>query len=65
MSCSYKEVSSDGYGTTWKTGCGHRIGISSPMEVGFSLTPLPNEDGKFCRYCGKLIIIQEKKIKFN
>lgn len=55
--CTYIKIRSDGYGTDWKTKCGHAVRCEAPMEVGFSFDPLPNEDGEFCRYCGKKIHI--------
>lgn len=59
--CEYKKKSSDGYGTNWWTECGHRVRCEAHIEVGFNSAPLPNEDGKFCHYCGKEIIIKEKR----
>lgn len=57
--CEYIKQSQDGYGTNWKTSCGHKIRYNAPIEVGFSSAPLPNESGKFCSFCGKLIEIPE------
>lgn len=59
--CIYKKASSDGYGTNWKTQCGRRVRCEAPIEVGMSFPPLPNEDGKFCHYCGKEILIAVTK----
>lgn len=52
MTCTYTKKSMDSYGTNWKTQCGHIVRCEAPIEVGFSFDPLPNEDGKFCPYCG-------------
>jgi hypothetical protein len=61
--CNYvfNNIQSDGYHDQWDTSCGKSIGIASPMEVGFSYAPLPNSDGKYCHYCGKLIEIKGRK----
>lgn len=58
--CTYTETGSDGYGTNWKTECGSNIRMEAPIEVGISFAPKPNEDGKFCYYCGKEIALKEK-----
>lgn len=58
--CTYTEGKSDGYGTNWKTACGKRVRCEAPIEVGFSFAPKPNEDGKFCHFCGKEIVLKEK-----
>lgn len=50
-----KESRWSGYGTDWKSACGHSVRCEAPIDVGFSSAPLPNEDGKFCHYCGKVI----------
>lgn len=53
--CIYTMGTQNGYETAWKTECGHVIVMRTPVEVGFAPAPLPNEDGKFCHYCGKVI----------
>lgn len=53
--CKYTRIKSDGYGVDWKTQCGREVRCESPIEVGFSSAPLPNEDGDYCHYCGKII----------
>ena len=60
--CKYKKVSVDGYGTDWKTQCGKKLRCEAPIDVGFSFAPLPNEDGKYCHFCGKLIKLVKKKV---
>lgn len=61
-SCAYRKTSSDGYGTNWRTACGHRVRCEAPIEVGMSFAPLPNADGAiYCPYCGKLIELKERK----
>ena len=56
--CTYEKTSADGYGTNWETECGRMLRMEAPIEVGFSFAPLPNEDGKFCQYCGKKILLK-------
>lgn len=58
--CVYTQISMNGYGTDWQSQCGHRLRIASPMEVGWSIAPLPNADGKFCSYCGREIEIRKE-----
>ena len=60
MKCFYTKGRSDGWGVEWKTQCGHKVHCETPEEVGICFAPLPNEDGKFCRYCGKEIELKEK-----
>ncbi len=59
MTCVYTKQKIDGYGTDWTTSCGHAVRCESSINVGFSFDPLPNEDGKYCHYCGKLIELRE------
>jgi hypothetical protein len=61
--CKYTKTSMDGFGTNWKTHCGHEIRYKAPMEVGFAPAPLPNDYEKFCGYCGGKIILEEMKGK--
>ena len=58
--CLYTKTKSDGYGAEWKTACGEDIYCETPDDVGICFPPLPNEDGKFCHFCGKEIKIKEK-----
>lgn len=58
--CTYKKGKADGFGTEWKTACGYDVYCSTPTEVGFSPAPLPNEVGRFCPYCGRLISLDAK-----
>ena len=58
--CTYTKGKSDSYGTNWKTACGNHVRCEAPIDVGFSFDPLPNENGKFCHFCGKEIALKEK-----
>jgi hypothetical protein len=61
MNCEYRKVDQDGYGADWKTACGHQIRMEAPIEVGFSLPPLPTDDGhKFCGFCGRPIQLKDQ-----
>lgn len=57
--CTYTKAKQDSYGTNWDTGCGSHVRCEAPIDVGFSFDPLPNEGGKFCPYCGKLIELEQ------
>ena len=57
-SCLYIKTSSDGYGANWTTECGRTIRIKAPIEVGCAPAPLPNIDGAYCHYCGRLIKLE-------
>jgi hypothetical protein len=59
--CLYSRVKSDGYETTWKTACREKVYCQVPEEVGFCSAPLPNENGKFCHFCGNMIELDVKK----
>ena len=58
--CKYIKVFENGYHADWASACGERIRMVGPMEVGMPLNPLPNEEGKYCRFCGNLIAIDAK-----
>ena len=58
--CTYTKGKSDSYGTNWKTACGNHVRCEAPTDVDFSFDPLPNENGKFCHFCGKEIALKEK-----
>jgi hypothetical protein len=58
--CVYTIKHQDGFVTQWRTGCAHETHISAPEEVGFSLAPMPNAYGKYCRFCGKVIVVGGK-----
>lgn len=58
--CVYTQTGIDGYGTNWVTACGRFVRVEAPIEVGFCPAPMPNEDGKFCHYCGLEIELKEK-----
>lgn len=55
--CRYTEGKVDGWGADWTTGCGRTVRCETPIDVGPQFPPLPNSDGKFCHYCGKLIVL--------
>lgn len=55
--CRYTKGKVDGWGTDWTTGCGRTVRCETPIDVGPQFPPLPNSDGKFCHYCGKLIVL--------
>ena len=59
--CTYTKKSSDSYGTNWTTQCGNGVRCEAPIDVGFSFDPLPNENGKFCHFCGGEILLKDKK----
>ncbi len=55
--CTYTVKEKDGFGTLWTTGCRGRLYVAAPVEVGLSFAPMPNEDGKFCSFCGGVIVL--------
>lgn len=59
--CTYKKVKSDSYNDYWKTECGRTVAVAAPIEVGMCFPPKPNEDGKFCPYCGGFIELKGTK----
>lgn len=59
--CTYKVKEMDGFGTLWATECGEGLYVAAPEAIGFSLAPMPNADGKFCRFCGNKIILKDQK----
>ena len=61
--CVYTIKDQDGFGTAWTTGCGSEMYISAPEEVGFSFAPMPNANGKHCRFCGKVIVVKDKRAR--
>ena len=61
--CVYTIKEQDGFGTAWTTGCGSEMYISAPEEVGFSFAPMPNANGKHCRFCGKVIVVKDKRAR--
>lgn len=58
--CTYEEAQRTGYYTDWKTACGEDVRCDVPEEVGICFAPKPNEHGKYCHFCGKLIVLKEK-----
>ena len=60
MTCTYTKIKADDWETVWKTQCGNKVYCKVPEEVGICFAPLPNENGKFCYYCGKEIELKEK-----
>lgn len=56
--CLYTKKSVTPYRTTWETTCGNSVSCPVPEEVGMCFAPLPNEYGKYCSYCGKLIEVE-------
>ena len=55
--CLYTKVGEDGYGVDWNTTCGFSLRCEGPIDIGMPAHPLPNEDGAYCRFCGKLITL--------
>ena len=60
--CKYTKHSQDSYGTNWRTACGNKVRCEAPIDVGFSFDPLPNEGGKFCHFCGGLIVLHKPPV---
>lgn len=61
QSCTYTVKEMDGFGTLWATECGEELYVAAPEAIGFSLAPMPNANGKFCRFCGKKIVLEDQK----
>jgi hypothetical protein len=59
--CTYTVKEMDGFGTAWTTECGEGLYVAAPEAIGFSLAPMPNADGKFCRFCGNKITLKGKQ----
>jgi hypothetical protein len=59
--CTYTVKEMDGFGTLWATECGEELYVAAPEAIGFSLAPMPNANGKFCRFCGNKITLKGKK----
>jgi hypothetical protein len=59
--CTYTVKEMDGFGTAWTTECGEGLYVAAPEAIGFSLAPMPNANGKFCRFCGNKITLKGKK----
>jgi hypothetical protein len=59
--CTYTVKEMDGFGTAWTTECGEGLHVDAPEAIGFSLAPMPNANGKFCRFCGNKITLKGKK----
>jgi hypothetical protein len=59
--CTYTVKEMDGFGTLWATECGEELYVAAPEAIGFSLAPMPNEDGKFCQFCGNKIVLEDQK----
>jgi hypothetical protein len=59
--CTYTVKEMDGFGTAWTTECGEGLHVAAPEAIGFSLAPMPNANGKFCRFCGNKITLKGKK----